>query len=106
MVQIIVSDAGNETTVKTKPGTSLMEALRNAGIEGIVAECGGSLSCATCHVIVDADWISQTGGISDMENDMLDCTAAERQPGSRLSCQIEVREEMDGIRVTIPDNQI
>lgn len=106
MVQIILSESGSDTTVTADSGLSLMEALRNAGVDGIVAECGGSLSCATCHVVVDADWLTRLGEMSEMEDDMLDCTATDREPGSRLSCQIELTEALDGIRITVPDSQI
>lgn len=106
MVKIAVTNTdGTEQTLEAKAGISLMEALRANDITGIVAECGGSLSCATCHVIVGGNWLTSTGEISDMEDDMLDCTATEREPGSRLSCQIELSEELDGIEVSIPDNQ-
>ena len=83
-----------------------MEALRNNSIDGVVAECGGSLSCATCHVIVASEWLTQVGEVSDMENDMLDCTATDRLLGSRLSCQIELSDALDGLRIAIPENQI
>ncbi len=106
MVQIILSENGTDKTVTAAPGLSLMEALRNAGVDGIVAECGGSLSCATCHVVVAADWLTRTGEVSEMEDDMLDCTATDREPGSRLSCQIELTEALEGIRIMVPDSQI
>jgi 2Fe-2S ferredoxin len=107
MVKIVVSNhEGTSKTIEAKSGLSLMESLRNNGIDGVTAECGGSLSCATCHVIVDADWLTQVGEISDMEDDMLDCTAADREQGSRLSCQIELSDALDGLRVTLPENQI
>lgn len=106
MIQITVTEDGQKKTVSGQPGTSLMENLRNAGIEGIVAECGGSMSCASCHVFVDADWLTATGEVSDMESDMLDCTATEREDGSRLSCQIMLTEALDGLHVTVPDEQL
>lgn len=97
---------GTEQVVEGKPGLSLMEALRAANVPGVVAECGGSMSCATCHVIVDGSWLAATGEVVDMEDDMLDCTAAERETGSRLSCQIELSDMLDGLRISIPDNQV
>jgi len=106
MIQITVTEDGQKKTVSGQPGTSLMENLRNAGIEGIVAECGGSMSCASCHVFVDADWLTATGEVSDMESDMLDCTATEREDGSRLSCQIMLAEALDGLHVSVPDEQL
>ncbi len=107
MVKITVThDDGKQQDVEASAGFSLMEALRDANVQGIVAECGGSMSCATCHVIVAADWLTATGETSDMEDDMLDCTATDREPGSRLSCQIRLTQELDGLQVTIPDNQV
>lgn len=106
MIQIHVTENGTETVVTEQSGYNLMETLRNAGINGIVAECGGSLSCATCHVFVHPDWLTRTGNVSDMEDDMLDCTVADRTPNSRLSCQIVLSPELDGLRVSIPEEQL
>lgn len=106
MVKIVVTKTdGSEQTVESKGGISLMEALRANDIPGVVAECGGSMSCATCHVVVGESWLTLTGEVSEMEDDMLDCTATDREAGSRLSCQIELSEKLDGLTVTIPDNQ-
>lgn len=106
MIKINVTEDGQQKTVSGKPGISLMETLRNAGIEGIVAECGGSMSCASCHVFVDSEWLTAMGEVSEMESDMLDCTATEREAGSRLSCQIMLTDTMDGLSVTVPDEQL
>lgn len=107
MVKILLTNTdGSEKTVEANTGISLMEALRNDGVEGIVAECGGSLSCATCHVIVDDNWLDKTGEVTEMEDDMLDCTMAERTSGSRLSCQIQLTDALDGLKVAVPDEQI
>lgn len=107
MVKIVVSNhEGAPKSIEAKSGLSLMETLRNNGINGVTGECGGSLSCATCHVIVDDDWLTQVGEISELEDDMLDCTAAEREQGSRLSCQIELSDALDGLKVTLPETQI
>lgn len=94
---------GSEKSIDVPVGWSLMEAAVQNNIDGIVAECGGGCACATCHVYV-------VGGptlppIGAMEGDMLECTAAERQPNSRLSCQIKVSAELDGLVVQIPDRQ-
>ena len=96
---------GKETTLDVPAGWSLMEAAIQNDIDGIVAECGGGCACATCHVYVDAEFADRLPPISDMEGDMLECTAAERQAGSRLSCQIQVSNELDGLCVSIPDRQ-
>jgi 2Fe-2S ferredoxin len=76
------------------------------GVEGIVAECGGACSCATCHVYVDEAFTDRVGGAGDLEDDMLDGAAAERLPNSRLSCQIKMRDELDGLLVRIAPEQL
>ncbi len=94
---------GSEKSIDVPVGWSLMEAAVQNNIDGIVAECGGGCACATCHVyVVDGAGLPP---IADMEGDMLECTAAERQPNSRLSCQIKVSAELDGLVVQIPDRQ-
>jgi 2Fe-2S ferredoxin len=93
---------GKERTCSACEGLSLMEeALQNA-LPGIIAECNGSAACATCHVIVEGALAAMLDPISEHENDMLDFTAAARQPGSRLSCQIRVDDRLDGALVHIP----
>ena len=84
-------------------GWRAMEVIRDWGV-GIKAECGGSCSCATCHVYVGEKWVGLTGKASDQEEDMLDF-AYKVQPNSRLSCQIKVTPELDGLVVTTPDRQ-
>lgn len=85
-------------------GSTVMETAIMNGVPGIVAECGGSCTCATCHVYVDEEWFDTTGGPSPMEEDMLDF-AFEVKPTSRLSCQIRVRDELDGLVVRVPTRQ-
>ena len=76
---------------------------RNAfAVPGIIGECGGSLSCATCHVVVDPAWFARTGKVEDFEDQMLDVAEAERQPTSRLPCQIRMRADLDGIVLRVP----
>jgi len=95
---------GTIHTIEAEVGSTVMEtALRN-GVSGIVAECGGSCSCATCLVHVDEAWFSITGGASQEEEYMLD-TAFEITPTSRLSCQIKVTERLDGLVVRTPAYQ-
>ena len=79
-------------------------AVRN-GIDGIVAECGGCCSCATCHVYVDEAWVGKTGVPSSLEDEMLECTESERKANSRLSCQLKVSDELDGLIVHTPPAQ-
>ena len=93
---------GTTITLDVKEGTSLMEAATAKGVPLIIGECGGSMSCATCHVVVDAAWAARAGGPSGFEEQMLDITEADRQPHSRLSCQITMRAELDGITVHVP----
>jgi len=86
-------------------GRSVMQGATAAGLEGIVGECGGELVCATCHVYV----LSHTGSLpdpSDLEDEMLDFTVEARQPNSRLSCQIKMTEDLDGLVVGLPKAQV
>jgi ferredoxin, 2Fe-2S len=105
MPQITFIEAnGTSRTVEGELGATVMEtAIRNA-VPGIEAECGGACSCATCHVYVDAAWKGIVGGPSSMEEDMLDF-AFDVRPNSRLSCQIKVRAELDGLVVETPAKQ-
>ncbi len=102
---VFISHEGEETVVDAENGISVMEAAINNDIEGIVAECGGACACATCHVYVDPAFRELTGEPSDMEESMLDFTDDVRDT-SRLSCQIEIRDELDGLRVTTPESQM
>ena len=86
-------------------GVSVMEVARANGIEGVVAECGGALMCATCHVYVDPEWTARVGAPSEDEDGMLDATASPREETSRLSCQIKITDELDGLVVTLPEAQ-
>ncbi len=92
---------GREITLDVPEGQSLMEAATQRGVPGIIGECGGSMSCATCHVVVDPVWAIRTGEPGPFEEDMLDITEAERQPTSRLSCQLKMSTELDGIVVNV-----
>jgi len=102
-IKFIVSD-GSETQIEAENDVSLMLAAVNNGIPGIVAECGGACSCATCHVIVDPDWYDRLPEPEGFEKDMIEFVA-QPQPTSRLSCQINVNEELDGLVVRIPESQ-
>jgi 2Fe-2S ferredoxin len=96
---------GGESGFEAPAGISLMAAATGAGVPGIVAECGGALRCATCHVIVDPAWAARLPPPSADEQAMLDLTAAERQPTSRLSCQIVLTAALQGLTVRVPDRQ-
>src|SRR5215204_4205081 len=99
-----VDHTGEKRTIEVENGSTVMEAAIRNGIPGIVAECGGACACATCHVYVDEAFMSLVGDPQPMEEDMLDF-AYDVRPNSRLSCQIRVREEIDGLVVTTPDKQ-
>lgn len=101
-----VSPEGDRTTVDASDGDSVMQAALANGVEGIVAECGGAMMCATCHVYVDEDWKARAGAASEEERAMLDFAASEVRPTSRLSCQIALTGELDGLVVHLPDAQI
>lgn len=96
---------GTVHRVPARPGQSLMRAALAAGVDGIAADCGGSLTCATCHVIVQSDWALRLPAPSADEQAMLEMTAAPPQPSSRLSCQIVMRPELDGLCATLPASQ-
>jgi len=99
-----IGNDGQRYEVEAENGSTVMEnAIRN-GVPGIEAECGGACACATCHVYVDEAFKEIVGAPEPMEEDMLDF-AFDVRPTSRLSCQIRVRDELDGLTVTVPDRQ-
>ncbi|MEK9851162.1 MAG: 2Fe-2S iron-sulfur cluster-binding protein [Candidatus Puniceispirillum sp.] len=97
---VFIKPDGSEHNVAVDSGVTVMEAGRDAGL-GIEGTCGGCLSCATCHVIVDPDWFAKTGSPDEDEMDMLDL-AIGLSATSRLGCQIEMSDALDGLKVTIP----
>lgn len=103
-VKFIHTD-GREEFLEVSAGTSLMHAATGAGIDGIVAECGGAAMCATCHVYIEVSDVSRLVPVNEVENEMLDSTSADRRPTSRLSCQIVVTENLDGLVVYLPETQ-
>ncbi len=100
-----ISPDGTETTLDARDGDSVMETAVKNGVKGIVAECGGACSCATCHVYVEDAFVDAVGGPNDLEDDMLDGAESERLPVSRLSCQIKMNAQLDGLRVRIAPKQ-
>ena len=105
MVQITyVEHDGTEHVVDSQTGVSLMQAAIDNLVPGIDADCGGECSCATCHIMVCENWIEKVGAPGEMEEMMLELNP-ERQENSRLSCQVEVSEDLDGLRVTMPEFQ-
>ena len=99
-----VDASGTERTVEGKNGMSVMETAIKHNIPGIDADCGGACACATCHVYVDDAWTGKVGGPSPMEEDMLDF-GYDVKPSSRLSCQIKVTAELEGLSVRVPERQ-
>ena len=95
---------GRAQTVEGEPGMTVMETAKKHLVEGIEAECGGACACATCHVYVDDQWRERVGPPAEMEEDMLDFAFDVRE-SSRLSCQIKVTQELDGLIVRVPDKQ-
>ncbi|GCB50888.1 2Fe-2S iron-sulfur cluster-binding protein [Streptomyces sp. NL15-2K] len=92
-------------TIDVPLGTSVMRGAVSQGVDGIVALCGGNLQCATCHVYVDPETAAKTVPIGSDEGDMLEYTASPRRPESRLSCQLEVTDALDGLIVHLPEKQ-
>lgn len=93
-----------EQVVEAEPGMTVMEAAKKNLVPGIEAECGGACACATCHVYVDDAWRDKVGAPSEMEEDMLDFAFDVRE-SSRLSCQIKVTDELDGLVLSVPEKQ-
>lgn len=99
------SHSGQTTSVEAKVGKSLMEAATSKNLEGIAADCGGLMTCATCHVLVDEPFVSRLGKPDPEELSMLAFTAVSSQPNSRLSCQIILSSALDGLTVKLPATQ-
>ena len=95
---------GKSETIEVSSGLSVMEGAIQNNINGIDADCGGSMACATCHVYVQEKWLNKLSKIEDAEQDMLDM-AFEPKNNSRLSCQITISDELDGLIVNIPSKQ-
>jgi len=95
---------GTEQTVDAENGMTVMESAIKNMVPGIDADCGGACACATCHVYVDESWLAATGEREEMEEDMLDF-AFDVRDNSRLSCQIKVTSDLDGLKVTVPEKQ-
>lgn len=102
---IFTSASGEVNEIDANPGDSVMEVAVRDGLPGIVAECGGSLSCATCHVFVDEDDLANLPPMEEMEDEMLWGTAVERRENSRLSCQLRLQEG-EKLHVTTPETQV
>jgi 2Fe-2S ferredoxin len=105
MPKIVFTEAGGGRREIDAPlGITLMEAARQFGVPGVVAKCGGACACATCHVYIDRSWLARLEPREEMEEGMLE-TAWEPRDNSRLSCQIHITADLDGLRVTVPQRQ-
>ena len=107
MIEVTLFEHGQTEgrTLQTKPGANLMKVAIAADVEGVAADCGGTLTCATCHVMVREPWLSQLPPMHDDEDGMLDFAASPRQPNSRLSCQITLTDALHGMQVDLPPSQ-
>ncbi|MDH2357069.1 2Fe-2S iron-sulfur cluster-binding protein [Bradyrhizobium sp. SSUT112] len=97
---------GKSDRVETSDGESAMQAATRHGLDGILAECGGNAMCATCHVYVDDAWLARLPAVGDDEDALLDGTATERLPNSRLSCQLMITPALDGLVLRLPERQV
>ncbi len=102
---LFIQPDGREQAAQAKPGQSVMQAAIGAMVPGIVADCGGACSCATCHGYVDEAWVDRVPPPSADEAEMIDAGCLDVQPTSRLTCQIKVTPEMEGLVVRIPPHQ-
>jgi 2Fe-2S ferredoxin len=107
MPRIVYEDAGGTRTEIDAPlGATVRNVALERGVEGIVGECGGTLMCASCHVYVDEEFIDRLPPVVEDEDEMLESTASDRLPNSRLSCQLVVTPELDGLVVRLPPEQL
>lgn len=102
---IFVALDGSRRTIDAAVGDSVMATAVKNGVPGIIGECGGNLSCATCHVYVNGDFLALVGPPNDLEDDMLDLAVSDRRTTSRLSCQVKVIDALDGLTVELPEEQ-
>ena len=102
----LVRPNGETVELTVDKGVSIMRAATSNGVVEIIGDCGGALSCASCHVFVDEEWLDKLPVMSASEDQMLDMTAAGREGNSRLSCQLIMSDQLDGIRLEIADPQL
>jgi 2Fe-2S ferredoxin len=102
---IYLDNDGGRRDLEIDIGSTVMEGAVDNNVPGIVAECGGACACATCHAYIDEAWLDKLPPMSEMEDAMLD-SALERRPNSRLSCQLEVTAELDGLIVHVANNEV
>ncbi|WP_027546707.1 2Fe-2S iron-sulfur cluster-binding protein [Bradyrhizobium sp. WSM2254] len=104
LIHYVAAD-GTRSSLNIESGTSVMQGAVLNGVEGIVGECGGNAMCATCHVYVDENHINRLETMDGLEDEMLDLVASPRRANSRLSCQINVSADLEGLIVYVPDSQ-
>jgi ferredoxin, 2Fe-2S len=103
---IFIHPDGSRRPIEASVGESAMQAATRHDVSGILAECGGNAMCATCHVYVDEAWLARLPVMGGDEDALLDGAAAERQGNSRLSCQIKLAADLDGLVLSLPDRQL
>lgn len=101
-----VTANGEKSTVEANTGDSVMQIALAANISDIIAECGGAMMCATCHVYIDDEWLKHIGEASEDERIMLDFASSEVTKNSRLSCQIKIDDENSGLIIHLPESQL
>jgi 2Fe-2S ferredoxin len=104
-VTFVQADGVEKKIADAEPGESLMELAKANGVEGILGDCGGGCACATCHVYVDPQWLDVVGPPDEIEEMTLDMVSDIHTSSSRLCCQIQVRPELDGLRVTVAPSE-
>ncbi len=103
---VFIAADGTKTEVDANDGDSIMQVAVANDIDGIIGECGGSMMCATCHCYVGGEWTEKVGEQVEGEADLLECAMSEVRPTSRLSCQITVTPELDGLVIELPESQL
>lgn len=101
---VFIEPGGGRREITAPVGITLMEAARQHGVQGVVARCGGACACATCHVYIDPAWLTKCEPREEMEEGMLE-SAWEPRENSRLSCQVHISADLDGMQVTVPQRQ-
>jgi 2Fe-2S ferredoxin len=101
---VFTEPGGGRREINAPLGITLMEAARQQGVKGVVAQCGGACACATCHVYIDPSWLAKLGPREEMEEGMLEI-AWEPRDNSRLSCQIHITADLEGLQVAVPQRQ-
>ncbi len=100
-----IDHRGKETVIEAQNGVTLMSVAYDNDVEGIDANCGGGCACATCHCYVEPEWTEKVGGPDEAEASMLEMTVCENKENSRLSCQIILSEDLDGLTFRLPEEQ-